>query len=101
MGSLGCESGQIDTLVLGCTHYPFVQTQLRDLLGPQVRFVATGEPVARQTRRLLQAARKLAPGQGAADTSRILLRTTGKPAALQAAARRWLQLQAPADLLFV
>src|SRR6185312_3842504 len=96
MGSFGCESGQIDTLVLGCTHYPFVQAQLRELLGPQVRFVATGEPVARQTRRLLHTARELAPGRTAAGTGRILLRTTGKPAALQAAARRWLQLQVTA-----
>lgn len=101
MGAFGVNSGEIDTLVLGCTHYPFVQALLRELLGPQVRFVATGEPVARQTRRLLQAARKLAPGQSAADAGRILLRTTGKPAALQAAARRWLQLQATADLLFI
>ncbi|HXD36061.1 MAG TPA: glutamate racemase [Rhodanobacter sp.] len=101
MGSFGMEFGQIDTLVLGCTHYPFVQAQLRELLGPQVRFVATGEPVARQTRRLLQAARQLAPSQAAAGTGRILLRTTGKPAALEAAARRWLQLQATAELLFI
>ena len=101
MGSFGTAPGQIDTLVLGCTHYPFVQAQLRELVGPQVRFVATGEPVARQTRRLLQAARKLAPGQAAAGTGRILLRTTSHPEALQAAARRWLQLQAAVELLSI
>ncbi|MDR3453770.1 MAG: glutamate racemase [Rhodoferax sp.] len=101
MGLFGVKAGEIDTLVLGCTHYPFVQAPLRELLGPQVRFVATGEPVARQTRRLLQAACKLAPGQATAGTGRILLHTTGHPAALEAATRRWLQVQATADLLFV
>lgn len=101
MAPFGVKSGQIDTLVLGCTHYPFVQGQLRELLGPQVCFVATGEPVARQTRRRLQASRKLAPGRTAAGTGRILLRTTGRPDALEAAAQRWLQLQANTELLFI
>ena len=99
MGTFGMKNGQIDTLVLGCTHYPFVEAQLRELLGPQVHFVATGEPVARQTRRLLQAARHTKPDQAAAGSGRILLQSTGSPAALEAAARRWLQLGGAAELL--
>ncbi len=101
MGTFGMKNGQIDTLVLGCTHYPFVQTQLRELLGPQIHFVDTGEPVARQTRRLLQAARNAAPGRAPAGTGRILLRSTGSPAALDAAAQRWLQLEGNAGLLAI
>ena len=101
MGTFGVKNGQIDTLVLGCTHYPFVEPQLRELLGPQVRFVATGEPVARQTRRLLQAARNAASGQAAARKGRLLLCSTGSTAALKAAARRWLQFEGVADLLSV
>ena len=50
MGSFGTDNGQIDTLVLGCTHYPFATAQLRELLGPQVQLVSNGPAVARQTR---------------------------------------------------
>ena len=95
MGLFGTNIGEIDTLVLGCTHYVFVQDELRSLLGPGIRMIATGEPVARQTRRLLQAAGTLAP-EGAAllPTPGITLLTTGALAPLQNAATRWLHLPA-------
>ncbi len=96
MGVFGTQAGAIDTLVLGCTHYVFAQDILRDLLGPDVTLIATGEPVARQTRRLLQAAGTLAPpctGSAPADGS-IRLLTTGALAPLQNAVSRWLQLPA-------
>jgi len=93
MGRFGIEPGEMDTLVLGCTHYVFVQDELRSLLGPQVRLIDTGEPVARQTRRLLQAAGALATEGSDAGPS-ITLLTTGALAPLQNAATRWLQLPA-------
>jgi len=86
MGRFGTQTGEIDTLVLGCTHYVFVQDQLAELVGPQVQILSTGEPVARHTRRLLQAAQTLAT----AGPGRVQLTTTGDPAVLQAAAQRWL-----------
>lgn len=92
MGRFGNKPGEIDTLVLGCTHYVFVQHELRALLGPQVQMISTGEPVARQTRRLLQAAGALAPESAVAAAP--LLMTTGPLAQLQTAAARWLQLPA-------
>lgn len=101
MGIFGTHSGQIDTLVLGCTHYPFVQAQLRELLGPQIQFVDTGEPVARQTVRLLQTAHSATAGPAPAGSGRVLLRATGSPTALEAAARRWLRLDGSVGLLFI
>ena len=86
LGRFGSESGDIDTLVLGCTHYPFVQDRLQALVGNSVRMVETGEPVARQTRRLLEAGGLLKPaGAGA-----LSLHSTGDLTALQRAAARWL-----------
>jgi glutamate racemase len=77
---------QIDTVVLGCTHYPFAQAHLQAHAGPGVALIETGEPVARQTQRLLEAAGLLkAEGQG-----RVELLTSGSPMALQATASRWL-----------
>jgi len=88
----GTGAGEIDTLVLGCTHYPFAADTFRQLLGPAVQLVETGQPVARQTRRLLEMQALLNPhGQG-----RVQWRTTGAPDALQAAAARWLGLVEPA-----
>ncbi|AMO21768.1 glutamate racemase [Ramlibacter solisilvae] len=86
-GPFGAAPGEIDTLVLGCTHYPFAQDVLQRFAGPAVRMVETGAPVARQTRRLLDAAGLLrpAPGRG---SCRLL--TTGSQQALEQAATRWL-----------
>lgn len=93
MGVFGSSAGQMDTLVLGCTHYVFAEKQLRSLLGPDVHLVSTGEPVARQTRRLLEAASLLRNGPEPRPTSaRIQLMTNGDLPALQAAAQRWLDL---------
>lgn len=91
MGPFGSQPGEIDTLVLGCTHYVFIENTLRDILGPDVQWVSTGEPVARQTRRLLAAAGLLHPGP-AATQPRMHLLTTGDLHGLQAAAKRWLGL---------
>lgn len=86
-GPFGTGEGQVDTLVLGCTHYPFAQEEFVRCAGPGVRLVETGQPVARQTRRLLDAAHLLRPPPG---RGRLTLLTTGSPAALEAAAARWL-----------
>ena len=95
MGGFGSQPGEIDTLVLGCTHYVFIQDELRRLLGPAVQLIATGQPVARHTRRLLQAADMLALDSDTPDPAcAITLLTTGMLAPLQNAARRWLQLPA-------
>ena len=94
-GLFGIEKDQIDTLVLGCTHYPFASDHLRALLGPSVQLIDNGEAVARQTRRVLQASNPETdqpPGQ-------VSLYTTGQPQTLQAAAKRWLGLSAPVNLL--
>jgi len=94
IGQFGTQPGEIDTLVLGCTHYPFADKQLRALLGPEVQLLETGAPVARQTRRLLHARGLLQ------ETTAPSLRfySTGHPERLQAAVRDWLQLDAPVEL---
>ncbi|ERI06602.1 glutamate racemase [Atopobium sp. oral taxon 810] len=54
LGSLiGCWADKIDGVVLGCTHYPFVTKQIRDVLG-DVRFFDGAAGTARQTRHLLE-----------------------------------------------
>jgi glutamate racemase len=85
-GTFGSAPGQIDTLVLGCTHYPFIAAELRRHAGDAVRFIDTGAPVAQQTRRLLSQAGQLAEAGGGA----VALVSSAAPDALDAAAARWL-----------
>jgi glutamate racemase len=95
IGPFGKQAGQVDTLVLGCTHYAFAWDTLQSLVGNDVSLIETGEPVARQTRRLLQAAGQLRPGGIDDKPGHVTLLTTGSQEALEAAARRWLELPAP------
>lgn len=37
---------KIDTLILGCTHYPFVLPSIEEILGPKVRVIDPGEATA-------------------------------------------------------
>jgi glutamate racemase len=91
IGLFGTQPGQIDTLVLGCTHYPFVSEHLQALVGADVTLVENGEAVARQTRRLLVGATaSIRPA--VAGSGRIRLITTGDSQTLMAAAARWLGL---------
>jgi len=43
----------IDTVVLGCTHYPFVIPLISHIVGPNVRVIDPAPAVARQVRHLL------------------------------------------------
>ena len=49
-----------DTLILGCTHYPFIKPLLLELIPADVRLIDTGAAVAKQLLRLLGARRLLA-----------------------------------------
>ncbi len=87
-----------DTLVLGCTHYPFVEpliTNVAASVDGSVHLVDTGEPVARQLERLLNQhglLRADAPPQGTLSAY-----TTGSRTALVTAFRALLDLNPPVD----
>ncbi len=88
-GRFGHGPGEIDTLVLGCTHYPLVSDVFQRLVGTGVRLLDTGAPVAQHTRRLLASA-GLLRAQTADDAPTVLLAASGDLPPLQAAASRWL-----------
>ncbi len=57
----------VDTLILGCTHYPLVAPMLQRILGRDVRLVGGGHAVAAAVQRTLEAAgtaRPAAAGEG-------------------------------------
>ena len=44
----------IDYLVLGCTHYPYLIPQIKEILGNNVTIIDSGEAVAKQTKSILE-----------------------------------------------
>ena len=61
---LGHLKDELDALVLGCTHYPFVTNAIRRVLGEKVDLLDGGEGTARETRRRLEEADLLNDGPG-------------------------------------
>ncbi|MFN8405685.1 MAG: glutamate racemase [Anaerolineales bacterium] len=70
----------IDTVVLGCTHYPFVIPLIQEIVGEKVRVIDPAPAVARQVERLLEAGWKKSQMSA---RGKIQLITSGNPAALQ------------------
>ena len=56
--------GNLDAVVLGCTHYPFARAAISRVLGNHVVLLDGGEGTARETRRRLQQAGLLENGPG-------------------------------------
>jgi glutamate racemase len=76
----------VDTVVLGCTHYPFVRATLARLMGPRVELVESAPAVARRTEQLLKDGGLRA--RSGAGSLRVL--TTGDPSKVgPAVARLW------------
>jgi len=44
---------QVDTLVLGCTHYPFLSELIQDIVGPAVTIIDPAPAIAKEVRRRL------------------------------------------------
>jgi glutamate racemase len=79
----------VDTVVLGCTHYPFLLPVLRDL-QPQLAYIDPAEQTVRTLAELLEHHNLLAPAPENAAAPAHLLTTTGDPAAFVAQLRRFL-----------
>jgi len=62
------EKSGIDTLVLGCTHYPLLKAVIGEVMGAQVTLVDSAEETARAVAELLEA-RGLARRHGGGSTS--------------------------------
>lgn len=54
---------KLDSIVLGCTHYPFARKMIRGIVGESVTIFDGGEGTAREMRRRLAAADLLNPSQ--------------------------------------
>ena len=74
-----------DVIVLGCTHFPFLRTEIEALVGPGIAVIDTGAAVARELARRLDAG---ALGTAANRPGRERFWTSGDPIALTPALHR-------------
>ncbi len=82
----------IDTVVLGCTHYPFVIDLIREIVGDGVRVIDPAPAVARQAKRLLD---KKASVHPAGPRTAVQFCTSGAPDALRTLLPRLLGEEGP------
>jgi glutamate racemase len=82
-------AAEVDTVILGCTHYPLVAPMLQRTLGRAVSLVTSGAGVARSVERALASRRLLNPRS---DEGSYKFRCTGEVDAFQALGTRFLQM---------
>ncbi|HHX86668.1 MAG TPA: glutamate racemase [Firmicutes bacterium] len=72
----------IDTLILGCTHYPLMSGLIQQVIGPQVRLVSSAEETAVQVNQILTSRQLLNPLPGGRRSHRFFV--SGAPAGFEA-----------------
>ena len=77
----------VDTLVLGCTHYPILRPDIASVVGPNVTLVDSAEATAREVARRLSSMGARAPS---GQTPHHRMFVTDVPEAFHALARRFL-----------
>ena len=82
-------AAEVDTVILGCTHYPLVAPMLQRMLGRGVTLVSSGTGVARSVERAL-ASRALLNPRGGEGSYRF--QCTGDVEAFKALGTRFLQM---------
>jgi len=81
----------VDSLVLGCTHYPFLRPTLERIVGPGVLIVDPAPAVARQTGRVLANV----GGLRYEGVGRVTYYTSGEPALFQTQRDRLVDIPGP------
>ena len=80
---------EVDTVILGCTHYPLVAPMLQRILGREVRLVTAGHAIAASAQRVLEGS-GLARNTNEEGTYRFLC--TRDPDAFRKLGTRFLQM---------
>lgn len=83
----------VDTFVLGCTHFPFLEAVIRRVVGDQAALVDPGPAVVRQ------ACRRLGIDPLPGPVSPVSLFSSGQPEILRRQAAALIDLHAPAEPL--
>ncbi len=79
---------RIDTLILGCTHYPLLKGTIGQVMGPGVQLIDSARQVALKTREVLRQMGQEAPPRGPRPLRRFFV--TDEPRHFELLARRFL-----------
>ncbi|MGB9792222.1 MAG: glutamate racemase [Thermacetogeniaceae bacterium] len=80
----------IDTLVLGCTHYPFLAPVITEVLGEDVRLVDPAEETVKELAELLKKSGRRSSGSGSGPVDGHLFFTSGPAVSFYSAGKRFL-----------
>lgn len=87
-----------DTIVMGCTHYPFVIPLIQEIVGPTVEVIDPAPAVARQVGRVL--AERGLRVEPCAEILTPQFFTTGSPAVFQSILKQLVQIDAHVQNLY-
>ncbi|APH04181.1 glutamate racemase [Bacillus weihaiensis] len=82
------KQSDIDTLILGCTHYPILQTQIEDYMGQAVKIICSGDETAREVSTILSFENIL--NQDSGEKNHLFL-TTGPKELFEKIASKWFE----------
>jgi len=80
----------IDTLILGCTHYPFLADAISAAMGPDIALISSAQETARDISTMLQESGRLSEWT---DVPVHQFYCSGDPGLFQTIARQWLKEQ--------
>ena len=83
-------AADVDTVILGCTHYPLIGPMLQRMLGPTVQLVSSGAALARQVEHALSTRGLSNPREHGEGDYRFLC--TGDTEAFRELGTRFLQM---------
>ncbi|MGI6096569.1 MAG: glutamate racemase [Dethiobacteria bacterium] len=75
----------VDTLILGCTHYPLLQDVIADVMGEDVHLISSAEETAREARQILEDYGLLNPSE---DEPRYRFFISSKPPVFEEIGRK-------------
>ncbi len=84
-------AAEVDTVILGCTHYPLIAPMLQRMLGPEVTLITSGAALARQVQHALSTRELLNTRDAGAEGDYSFL-CTGDVEAFREQGTRFLQM---------
>lgn len=79
----------LDTLILGCTHYPLLREVIQEAVGNEITIISSGEETAQEVSTILEYHNQLFSGQRVPQHE---FYTTGKLDVFKSIAEEWLNL---------
>jgi len=82
------KDSKIDTLILGCTHYPILQNQIEEFMGQAVKIICSGDETAREVSTILSFNKTLNQSSGEKEHKFL---TTGPKQLFEKIASKWFE----------